>query len=584
MSPTSAIENLHNRIDLTHIPFTDRGSRIMVFRSGDGNELSIRLAERWEKWQSEIGHYRMRPPIINYFNYLAFNEEPLEFSVESYPHLIKMITAVGDFEWVFTDAETLLVKLPTGTFGFTFIVQAETGQIERRGGVLRGKRNVAYTTNARLIVNEISLGTEGFYQIKLMMQAKAGDSLLLNITPRLGFNHSIPSPDVEIQQAKERWESWFNATPEVLPEYRQQYDYAWWVMRAGLLSQRFYFTREALSPSKIHYVGVWQWDQFFHAIAYRHVDTRLAEDQIRIVLDHQRPDGMLPDAIHDEGLVTRLNYPVEEDVTKPPLMAWTVLKLFEKSNHADFLEEVYESIARWSEWWMINNSAGNGLCEYRHPFSSGLDDSPLWDYGMPVISPDLNTYLILSQESLAKMADAIGRPEDAIRYRDGANEMTQRMMETLWDEKRGMFMAVHNGEFLPVVTPFSLLPLWTGRLPEKITSRLLEHLVNPDLFWTEWPLATVAANDPKFDPMQMWRGPTWANINYLFVEALNRINKPELARKLRRKTLEMIMQHQDIYEYYNPITGERPPKAAPIFGWTSAVFIDLAVQESRLAK
>ncbi|MBC7871815.1 MAG: glycogen debranching protein, partial [Chitinophagaceae bacterium] len=387
-----------------------------------------------------------------------------------------------------------------------------------------------------------------------------------------------------IEEAKERWQTWFNATPEVLPAYRQQYDYAWWVMRAGLLSQRFYFTREALSPSKIHYVGVWQWDQFFHAIAYRHVDTRLAEDQIRIVLDHQRPDGMLPDAIHDEGLVTRLNYPVEEDVTKPPLMAWTVLKLFEKSNHADFLEEVYEPIARWSEWWMTNNGAGNGLCEYRHPFSSGLDDSPLWDYGMPVISPDLNTYLILSQESLAKMADAIGRPEDAIRYRDGANEMTQRMMETLWDEKRGMFMAVHNGEFLPVVTPFSLLPLWTGRLPEKITSRLLEHLMNPDLFWTEWPLATVAANDPKFDPMQMWRGPTWANINYLFVEALNRVNQPELARKLRRRTLEMIMQHQDIYEYYNPITGERPPKAAPIFGWTSAVFIDLAVQESQLTK
>jgi hypothetical protein len=41
------------------------------------------------------------------------------------------------------------------------------------------------------------------------------------------------------------------------------------------------------------------------------------------------------------------------------------------------------------------------------------------------------------------------------------------------------------------------------------------------------------------------------------------------------------MQHRDIYEYYNPLTSERPPKAAPIFGWTSAVFIDMAIEETQ---
>ena len=57
--------------------------------------------------------------------------------------------------------------------------------------------------------------------------------------------------------------------------------------------------------------------------------------------------------------------------------------------------------------------------------------------------------------------------------------------------------------------------------------------------------------------------------------------QPDLARRLSRETLAMIQRHPDIYEYYNPLTGERPPKAAPIFGWTSAVFIDLALQETR---
>ncbi len=40
------------------------------------------------------------------------------------------------------------------------------------------------------------------------------------------------------------------------------------------------------------------------------------------------------------------------------------------------------------------------------------------------------------------------------------------------------------------------------------------------------------------------------------------------------------MSHNSIYEYYNALTGEPPDTAADIFGWTAAVFIDLAIQAS----
>ena len=40
------------------------------------------------------------------------------------------------------------------------------------------------------------------------------------------------------------------------------------------------------------------------------------------------------------------------------------------------------------------------------------------------------------------------------------------------------------------------------------------------------------------------------------------------------------MTHNDIYEYYHPMTAEHPPKSAPIFGWSASVFIDLAIQET----
>jgi glycogen debranching enzyme len=88
-------------------------------------------------------------------------------------------------------------------------------------------------------------------------------------------------------------------------------------------------------------------------------------------------------------------------------------------------------------------------------------------------------------------------------------------------------------------------------------------------------------DDPKYNPAQMWRGPTWVNVNYLLIEGLQRSGYQDLAHELRRRTLDLIASRNDIYEYYDPVNGQNPPNAASMFGWSSAVFIDLAIQASR---
>jgi glycogen debranching enzyme len=93
-------------------------------------------------------------------------------------------------------------------------------------------------------------------------------------------------------------------------------------------------------------------------------------------------------------------------------------------------------------------------------------------------------------------------------------------------------------------------------------------------------IPTVARNDPSYDPDTMWRGPVWANINYIFIEGLRRVGEGALARELREKTLNLIMGQQGIFEYYNAETGIAPVKAGGMFSWTAAVFIDLAIQAS----
>jgi putative isomerase len=582
------LDALCNRINLTTVPFSDRGSRLMVFRRED--MLYIRLAERWFKLDNQLSSYRKRRPILSEFSFTDDQGAPLPLEQTTWPHAVELRTPVATHTLTFVDGESLLLTLPAGRYGFSFVTALDSAAPDRRGGVLRLsgdiRRNVCYTTNARVVANEIESladsGGEPAQRVHIVVESEGDKALLLNITPRLGFNRFVADVDAIMAAARQRWHDWFAAAPPVKPDYLSQYLYAWWVMRSGLISTRFYTTREAMTPSKIHYVGVWQWDAYFHALAYRHVEMKLARDQIRIVLDHQRPDGMIPDAIHDEGIVTRLTFPLEADVTKPPLLAWTAWKLYELDGNVEFIDEIYEPVVRWNRWWFEHNDRdGDGLCEYGHPFSSGLDDSPLWDQGMPVAAPDLNTYLVMQMDALGRMARVLGLPDEADEWEARANRLTDAMQRLMWDEEAGLFWALHNGEPVRILTPFSLFPLMTGRLPKAMAERLVAHLTNPESFWTRYPVPTVARNDPHHDPMTMWRGPTWLNVNYMLAEGLERVGYADVAHELRHRSLEMVQAREDIFEYYQPETAEIPPKAAPLFGWSAAVFIEMAIRESQ---
>jgi hypothetical protein len=52
---------LKDRINLLQIPFTERGSRILVF--GSRSQFSVRMAERWQKRDPRLSGWRERPPL-----------------------------------------------------------------------------------------------------------------------------------------------------------------------------------------------------------------------------------------------------------------------------------------------------------------------------------------------------------------------------------------------------------------------------------------------------------------------------------------------------------------------------------------
>ncbi|HOC03521.1 MAG TPA: flagellar biosynthesis protein FlgM, partial [bacterium] len=95
----------------------------------------------------------------------------------------------------------------------------------------------------------------------------------------------------------------------------------------------------------------------------------------------QREDGFISITMNPE------KGRVYEDITQPPLFAYTALELYKTTKNRDFLEFVYNAIKRYIEWLYRNrDNDSDGLLEWlinegkeSKCGESGMDNSPRFD-------------------------------------------------------------------------------------------------------------------------------------------------------------------------------------------------------------
>jgi hypothetical protein len=580
-SRSSYLDCLHNRIDPVNVPFSDRGSRLLLYCSPGHDAFYLNLAERLENLNPGLEAHRSRPPFLSDITLLDGDGQPLRFELETYPHVLHCQTRIGRFSLTYVDHDTLAVGLPPAAAGLALTVgdlfrtshAPEEDPINHRRVELSTTVGPGEVQSAAVEKGtRMTLIAEPGHDVAIHISLLRGRATLADVKP---FSTSLAA-------SRARWEAWFERVPAVDGGIKAAYAEAWWTLANNLVAPLGRLQHEALMPCKTRYIGVWNWDAGFHAAGLRHADPELARDQLRIVLSGQLEDGMLPDVVHDEGIVDRIGHPIPGRVTKPPVMAWAALKIHAVAPDLEFLREIYPTLKRWNRWW-FNECSGEieGLAHYTHPYSSGLDDSPLWEHGFPVVAPDLNTYLVLQMQSLAGIALQLGLTDEARAWQVQADALVERMLAALYDPQNGFFWHMHQGQPIQERTPFSLYPLWTGGMSPTIEAQLVGHLTDPDSFWGPHPLSTVARISESYAPTTMWRGPVWININYIFIEALARVGRSDLAGELRRKTIGLVAGGAGVHEFYNPETGAPSRSAAPAFGWSAALFIDLCLQEAR---
>jgi glycogen debranching enzyme len=576
---------LSDQLGIVQTPFTFPGSRILLFQYPDESRFYVKLAERLINIFPGLEAYLTRDPFISDFQFFHNDGTPLEFRVTTKPQYIRLESFAECVQIAFEDKDTFHVSLPKDlSLGLKFKVHANRWEKLTTGGFAYAYRNLKYETNAEILENSFSL-KNNFLEITLNLKSGQKNSIRFCVYDTDPMEQSL-APFSSILKASEKtWNDWFSRIPEVEEIYQKEYLYAWWVLAANQISPKGNITKQMAVPSKCGYIGVWLWDNALHSLAFRYVDPELARDQIRGVLVHQQKDGMLPDAIFDDGIVTEIDHPIQGKVTKPPILAWAAMKINEIDPNEQFIRDIYDPLVRWNHWWLPSwKKNPDALASYTHPYSSGMDDHPTWQVGMPVVSPDINTYLYLQMAALSEMAAILKKDNEAEEWGSRSERLLKAMIKELWDDEAGLFWAFHNGEPIKIKSIINLLPIWTGRLPEEMNQRLLNHMKNNSEFGGEFILPVVARDDFDFSPDKMWRGPVWANMNYFMIEALRKIGQNDFARILREKTLALITKNEGIYEYYNAVTGSPGHHAVPMFSWTAAVFIDLAIQAAKEEK
>jgi hypothetical protein len=586
-------------LDLVRAPFTLPRSRVLVFRHGDGLRVHTSEYERSLDDCVVLESLVVRGP----------DGSALPVT-EVLPHVIEFADGAVTLAFAGPGALTVgrvgaqrrIETSPAGRVGAQRRIETSADEgldtLRYSTGGAEGLDTLRYSTGGgRSSTGDVTVewtAPDGV-ATRVVLSANA-PAVRLDIVADRGVRHAASVTHAhDVATSEELWLDWFARCPIVRDDLQPMTAFCWWVLGANIVELPALAGARAVVPSKIGYVGLWQWDAYFIAVGLRHGDPALAREQLELAFRFPSADGQLPDVVHELGvLATSDDLPAGDrenlrragsaiadpdapvPLTKPPLAAWALRKVLEVEPVDDWAREQLRVIRRSQDWWFAGSDLdGDGMPEYGHPYSSGLDDSPIFDGPLPTTSPDLGAYLVLQDLELARFAERYG-DADAAPHVERA-ERTLALLLELWDDAEGLFRARAAGAPVASDTIVGLMPLLTGRLPERVVDRLVAALDDERRFGARWSVPTVAVGDPDYSAERMWRGPVWINTNALIVEGLAASGHPGRARELAERTVQLVLHGGGPHEYFNPETGEKARTATTAFGWSAALFIDLAV-------
>lgn len=358
----------------------------------------------------------------------------------------------------------------------------------------------------------------------------------------------------------------------ILPKDDTHASYITWM---NFVKPEGHLKRYAMYMSKNWMTNIWSWDNCFSAIFLSHIDSDIALDQYLMFSDHQDRSGMYPDFINDKE--------ISYACAKPPVYGWAYQKMMKINpvfKNITLLEKVFDTISKFTNFWLNYRMSDLGLPYYVHGNESGWDNGTFFKEGVPIITPDLSAFLIRQLDFLSDIAYDLGMKSEQNRLKDIADELFSQLMKILWREQGFVGYLFNDQKFVDGrMTLQSFIPLIIHyRLTEEVKTTLLNGLKEENHFLTKYGFATESLKSAYYKSDGYWRGPIWAPIMLMFTSILQEMDEVDFAKDVTDRFLSC-MDIGGMAENFD--ARKAKGLVDPAFAWTSSVYLHYKFENSR---
>ncbi|MFT3780627.1 MAG: trehalase family glycosidase [Nibricoccus sp.] len=311
------------------------------------------------------------------------------------------------------------------------------------------------------------------------------------------------------------------------------------------------------------------WDIVHEILDVLPTTPRHAREQLLNDVRLQQPSGYLPGLVlltGSPGFADR-PYDLKDDTEgHPPVWVYAANEYMAVTGDRSLLREFFACATRQIGWFEAKRRAQPDGFFYNdiltHRWESGVDQGVRFDDttvgAKPCVDATAHVYQLCHYAT--EWAKELG--EDAKPWKARADRLQQFIQTQLWDDKTGFFYdrwAIENPSMQRQAFD-GFWPLVVGAATPAQARRVIDDwFLNPKHFFTEHPISTVGASDPKFQ-LRMWRGPAWNSMTYWAALACVRYHRPDAAIKLLEAALDDTAAQYDrtgtIWEYYHPHAGK----------------------------
>lgn len=246
-----------------------------------------------------------------------------------------------------------------------------------------------------------------------------------------------------------------------------------------------------------------------------------------------------------------------------------------------FIFELWPALQSAAQWVArVCDRNPNGLVDYQCASDRGLanqgwkdsHDSVFHADGRmpegPIALVEVQAYACAAFDTMAQIATRRGLVDDAARYAQRADKLRERVEALFWMPESGFYgIALDgHGELCRVLASNAGHLLAFG-LPTRERGEAVARQLESTLFHTGWGVRTLAANQPRFNPMAYHNGSVWPHDNALCARGLARYGGRQAAVRLLQALFEAAvnfdMRLPELFCGFARCRGE-PPTAYPV--------------------